>query len=391
MSFEPGARAPARVPVFATWIIVAALFLQEVMYMRAEGSNPFIALLLAAAATAAYVLWQHRILTNRRSDPRLVAAISVLSLAAFQVGDAWAALPMMLAAIMMSFELGRMLLVLTPTLLVIAALTRLNWGPGYTIELTVGVLAMGITLHAFTYIALLVRELQLAREQMARTKVDEERLRIQRDLHDVLGRTLVAASMRNQVALRVLPPEAESARDQLTQLHTVLIEGQARLREITSGPVIVSLADELTAAQAMLNARLGIRVTVDGVALTPGPVEKLAGAVVRECTTNMLKHARVSEASITVRQEPLSVVTAVVNDGVDLGAGTDPNLGTGLAHLARLAADLGGSVTAEHLSGSRFRVVCRVPRDDLPADQPLATEAAGAVSVEVKGFVPYER
>lgn len=366
-----------RLPLIASWVVIGTLLAQESGSAIIDGGlSASVALPGFLLACACYAWLQRRTLTGRtRGRVTLTLVITAASMLSFMVSALWAGLPLAFAAIFLAFRPRWMLPVVLGLLAAIATATWFLWPHRYLVQMPIGLLAMGVTLHAFTYVSMLVRELQLTREELARTKVDEERLRIQRDLHDVLGRTLVAASLRNQVALRTLPPEASAAKAQLQQLHEVITDGQARLREITSGPVIVSLADELIAARTTLNARLGMRVQIEAAELSPGPLEKLAGALVRESTTNLLKHSRATEASISVREEPLSVVVTIVNNGAEEPLAGTRN-GTGLAHLRAAVAELGGELSIDFISGGRFRLSARLPRDPQSCpDEPPAVSA----------------
>ncbi|MEV6797624.1 histidine kinase [Micromonospora rifamycinica] len=227
-------------------------------------------------------------------------------------------------------------------------------------------LLTAVVLFTLTRLAVALTEAHYSREHLARTHVDTERHRISRDLHDILGRTLVAASLRNQAALALLDVNPAKAREQLEQVHETITRGQASLRRLTSGAVIVDLPDELSTGGALC-ARLGISYEVTADEVAPGPLSFLAAQVVRESITNMLRHASPSVCEITIRDRDGLLTVEVVNDGAArttaLPTGQPASPGTGLADLCRRAVAAGGSLEAGPVEGERFRVLARLPHD----------------------------
>lgn len=221
------------------------------------------------------------------------------------------------------------------------------------------VIVLGFILNALTRLQIVLGELRRTRELVARIRVDEERMRISRDLHDLIGRTLVAVSLRNETALRLLDADVERCRAQLVALRSSVIDGQAKLRALTSGPTIVGLADELAGAGELFD-RLGVQAAIDAVDVDDPVVDQTLAAVVREAVTNILKHGRPTWCRIDVRHEGLDVVVTVVNDGVAEPVAGDGGR-TGLDDLRARVAVLGGVLLAGPDGDGRFRVVARVP------------------------------
>ncbi len=242
------------------------------------------------------------------------------------------------------------------------------------IVICVTVVVTAFTLYSMTRLYVVLDELRRTREQMARVRVDEERLRISRDLHDLLGRTLVSASLRNEAALRLLDHDIERCREQLTALRSSIIDGQARLRALTSGPTLIGLNDELASARELFE-RLGLRAEVDAVVVDDPVIDQTLAAVVREAVTNTLKHGQPTWCRIGVRHESLAIVVSVVNDGVS-PASKDHGAHTGLDDIRARVESLGGVFTAGPVPGGQFRVIARVPRISAePAVTPADIEA----------------
>lgn len=141
-------------------------------------------------------------------------------------------------------------------------------------------------------------------------------------------------------------------------MHQVLSAGQADLRRLTTGPILADLASELATVEAMC-ARLDI---VCHAAVEPPEeehVDRVFAAIVREASTNMLKHAHPRRCSVRVAQESESHVLEFTNDGVTRGgiSGT----GTGIADLTDQVVQLGGQFTTDCTSDGEFVVLARIP------------------------------
>ncbi|OFE17815.1 hypothetical protein BA895_13475 [Humibacillus sp. DSM 29435] len=365
---QPWNAVGSRLPMVASWAIIVALVVQESVSDLGPSTVGWFGLnllgtIIAIATSLCYVVWQVRIVqgVSPSTTRRFVLLLTVGAWTAMLVDGHWAPLPLALSAVMLVFSPLRATLAAALMLVGLAVYVGLVVDPRLAVVMPPGILALAAVLYAFTRLSVVIRELQLAREELVRNRVDQERLRMQRALHDILGRTLVTASLRNQIALRTLDSDPRAAREHLEQLHVVVSDGQARLRAVTAGPVIVSLADEVESASTLCQ-RLGIEVTVDVGPLPSGVPEGEIGAVVRESVTNMLKHSRALHCSLTIRSEPMAVVVTVVNDGClegAPGAGFAP--GTGLTHMREIVERAGGSFTGELIENRRFRVWASLP------------------------------
>ncbi|MFV0459743.1 MAG: sensor histidine kinase [Actinomycetales bacterium] len=259
-----------------------------------------------------------------------------------------------------------------PTVMLVSVLSE-YWA---TVAITLAMAWLGGgVLYVLTRLCMVLRELATARERLARMQVDDERHRISRDLHDILGRSLVAVSLRVQTAIRLLDRDPVKCGQQLDEVAQMLAEGQAQLRGLTRGESVVSMAVELDSAGAVFS-RLGVQCTVDNGARERELLDGLGARIVRECVTNLLKHSRPVQVSISLRDEPAHTVVTISNDGAQVHprAGN----GTGLRDLARRLEATGGSLQAGLVGGGQFRVVARLPREDAPATThptPVASQA----------------
>lgn len=220
---------------------------------------------------------------------------------------------------------------------------------------------LAVVLIAFSELARSLIALHASREEVARLQVDAERHRISRDLHDVIGRTLVTALLRNQAAIQLFEVDPARAREQLDHVHQVLSAGQADLRRLTTGPILADLASELATVEAM-SARLGIECHTAIEPPADENVDRVFAAIVREASTNMLKHAHPRRCSLKVAVEAESNVLRFANDGITRETSQGSmNAGTGIADLTQQVVQLGGQLTAERSADGEFVVHARIP------------------------------
>jgi len=217
-------------------------------------------------------------------------------------------------------------------------------------------------LGAFIGSVLLVRtldELHAGRSQLARAAVESERARLARDLHDLLGQSLSAVSLKGDLALRLLPRDTAAARTEIQDLTAIAREALHGSRAITSDRHAVSLRTEIDGASHLLSAAgVDARIAVDVPELSPATEEVLAWAV-REGVTNILRHSDARECRIAATGRNGSVLLEMVNDG----AHPPSDEGSGLAGLGERARTLSGTVATDHHDDGRFRLLVEIPRE----------------------------
>jgi two-component system sensor histidine kinase DesK len=201
----------------------------------------------------------------------------------------------------------------------------------------------------------LIEALRETRAELAALAVGRERLRAARDLHDLLGQSLSAISLKGDLAIRLLGSDPGAARGEIESLGRLARDAAHGIRAVSRDEHVVSLHEEAQGAAALL-AAAGIQTRVDlDLPELPPDVERLLGWAVREGVTNALRHSQARSCSICGRRQDRRVVLEVVNDGVSGPAGH----GSGLAGLAERARTLGGSVSAGGVGGE-FRLVVAV-------------------------------
>jgi two-component system sensor histidine kinase DesK len=214
-------------------------------------------------------------------------------------------------------------------------------------------------LYAAIRLVMVADELYAARTQQAEGAVGQERLRISRDLHDLLGHSLSAISLKGDLALRLLPSDPARAGSEIESLTGVARSALHDVIAIARDEHSVSLRGEIDAAAALLSAA-GIQVSVDaGLAGPPGHAQEVLAWAVREATTNVLRHSEARTCSIELRGGDGGVWLEVCNDGARGASGQ----GTGLAGLAMRAEAVSGSVRAEAAGNGKFLLRVWVPEE----------------------------
>ena len=195
------------------------------------------------------------------------------------------------------------------------------------------------------------------------TAAEDERRRLERDLHDGAQQRLIGVMLALQQARSTADAEAapKSLRDQLESAAREASEAIHELRELARGIHPAILEDEgLEAAVAALARRVGIPVDV-GVTLDgrlPRMVESTAYFTIAEALTNTQRHARASHATVRVRQAGASVELEVSDDGQ---GGAAPERGSGLRGLADRVITLGGQFEVISKAGSGTRIRATMP------------------------------
>lgn len=248
-----------------------------------------------------------------------------------------------------------------------AAVFALGMPLGEAIGYAVGVLLTNAFLslaYGFSgWLLTTVHELDRARELQAQLAVAEERLRFGRDLHDVMGRNLAVIALKSELAVQLARRERPEAVDQMIEVQRIARESQREVRDVVRGYREADLAVELEGARGVLSAAgMDCRVEVETAGGTlPAEVQSALGWVVREATTNVLRHgdARSCLIRLTAPDASGAVTLLVENDGAPEAPAGPP--GSGLAGLRERLAAVDGTLLAGPAEGGRFRLWAEVP------------------------------
>jgi two-component system, NarL family, sensor histidine kinase DesK len=198
-----------------------------------------------------------------------------------------------------------------------------------------------------------------ARKTAEALAVAEERLRFAADLHDIQGHHLQAIALKGELAARLIGRDDESARQHAGEVAELARTALRETREVVQGYRRASLGTEIANAVGVLRAA-GIETRVEGDAAgVPPPLQPLFGALVREGTTNVLRHSRARRCEVVIDVVDGQVRVRLRNDGVtaDLAGGDES--GAGLAGLRERFAGVGGRVDAGATDPEGFELVGR--------------------------------
>jgi signal transduction histidine kinase len=190
---------------------------------------------------------------------------------------------------------------------------------------------------------------------------DDERRRLERDLHDGAQQRLLSLGLALQLVRDELGPEANGATELLSEADAELRAALEELRELAQGIHPAVLTEHgLGPALKTLAARSPLPVEIAYVPdeRLPAPVEAAAYFVVSEALANVAKHAHASAAAVSVSCEEGSLVVEVEDDGV---GGAAPRAGSGLAGLADRVEALDGRLTIDSQPGAGTTLRAELP------------------------------
>jgi signal transduction histidine kinase len=218
-------------------------------------------------------------------------------------------------------------------------------------------------------------ELERAREELARRAVTEERLRIARELHDVVAHSMSIIAVQSGVGAHVLDSQPEEARKALAAVEATSRQALVEMRRLlgvlrqeADPQGILAPAPGLAEVEALAAevARAGVRVEVriEGTpAELPAGLDLSAYRIVQEALTNVVRHAGPATANVAIRYRPGHLAVEVVDDG----RGGDPgDQGHGIPGMRERAALYGGTLDAGPLPGGGFRVAASLPVEGPP-------------------------
>lgn len=185
----------------------------------------------------------------------------------------------------------------------------------------------------------LVDELERSRDREAELAVIRERMRFASDLHDIQGHTLHVVKLKIALAEKLLHSDVDRVAEELRELRALVGDTIKQTKELAHAQRRLNLSAELENAKNLFEAA-GIHVRVDREAEVDAQAGELLGQVLRETTTNILRHAQAKQVRITLSAAGITIV----NDGVP--DAPLPEL-SGLATLRQRLADSGGELTVE--------------------------------------------
>lgn len=247
--------------------------------------------------------------------------------------------------------LGGALLALVLIRVVVAACTGTNLGQMWPLSTTIVsvlfptlVIILPLAMVFQMWLWQVVISLDAAKSERAELARTQERLRFASDLHNIQGHHLQVIALKTELAERVLSRDPDKAATLIHETQDLAREALEDTRCLVRGYRAVSFAVEAENAAAVLDAA-GIRMTIDLAADPPPELDHLLGSLLREATTNIIRHSAARQVTITLKtDEAGSIALGIGNDGVpERPRGAD---GTGIVSLTEQYRAAGGTLTA---------------------------------------------
>ena len=216
------------------------------------------------------------------------------------------------------------------------------------------------------------RRLELEREAEAAAAVAEERARIARELHDVVGHAVSVMTVQASGVRRLLNPDQDREREALMIVEQTGREALAEMRRLVGvlrrpeeAPALApqpSLQHLDRLVEQAREAGLPVEVQIEGDAKElPAGLDLTAYRLVQEALTNAVKHAQATSAAVLVRYEDGAVELEVVDDGRGASDGSSESGGHGLVGMRERVSVYGGELEAGPRPEGGFALKARLP------------------------------
>ena len=220
------------------------------------------------------------------------------------------------------------------------------------------------------------RELQALREAETRSAIVEERMRIAREVHDVVGHSLVAITLQARAGLRRLARSPERTGQALREIEALasraLEETRTAVATIRSGTDATALRPQPTLAdlpdlvESMCGPELDVHLVVDPAAHElAARLQSAAYRIVQESLSNAAKHARPARADVRITHAGDTLTVEVTDDSRN--AANAAGDGSGLRGMRERAEQLGGNLEAGPAPDRGWRVRARFPVERVTA------------------------
>jgi len=241
-----------------------------------------------------------------------------------------------------------------------------SWHAGLDFTSLITITLVGLAMYGFFGLIRSNQELAKARSEVARLAAENERTRIARDLHDLLGHSLTTITVKAGLARRLAERHDERATTEIAEVEELSRRSLADVRAAVAGHRDVTLAGELATAREVLRAA-GIVAELPGsVEVVDPSLSELFGWVTREGVTNVVRHARASHCTVRAERNWIEIT--------DNGRGGLAGAGNGLTGLRERVEAAGGTVQVGAAPYGGWRLRVDVPLDATardPAPQPV--------------------
>jgi two-component system sensor histidine kinase DesK len=255
------------------------------------------------------------------------------------------------------------LLPLSMTVVMHRGVAGIDWW--WLIALMLLVRGLGLDMIGVVRLGSAIRELHAARRELARLAVIEERERLSRDLHDLLGQALSMIALKSELARQLVTEEPDRCARELSEIERVARQTLREVREAVAGYRQPDLRSELEGARQLLEAAR-IEGEIDSLEeVLPPTIDAVLARTVREGVTNVIRHSRARHCRIHLTHEHGMIGAEVLSDGgrrEQVEGLARPGLG--LAGLRERVNALGGRMEADPLTlagKAHFRLCVELP------------------------------
>jgi signal transduction histidine kinase len=262
--------------------------------------------------------------------------------------------------------------------------TRDHASAGFAVGLALGLLFLLAVAEVIRARGQRTAALEHSRQEELRRRAGEERMRIARDLHDVVAHNISVINVQANTALHLMDRQPDRARSALTTINEVSGQALVELRSVLG--VLRAVDESVPRAPAPGLARLGdladtaaaaglaVRVEESGQrAPLPADVDLAAYRIVQEALTNSARHSGGTNATVRITYREDALTVEVDDDGALRSPGRPPaqpqGTGSGIAGMTERAAALGGTLQACPRPGGGFTVRARLPLRGLSQDE----------------------
>ncbi len=196
-------------------------------------------------------------------------------------------------------------------------------------------------------------------EEVRRLATSTERERIAHDLHDVLGQSLTGISLKAELALRTFEQNPSVAQQQLSEIIDISRNTLKEVREAVSDYLQTTIVNEITSARIAFGAiNIKFETDIEPLLLEPS-VEQAMAWVIREATTNVMRHSKANHCQITLKNKN-NVLTLIISDnGIGWGKKNDElgdNFGTGIVSIRQRCNTINAQFHLSQTNGYMIKV-----------------------------------